>query len=45
MLKRAERGSGFKNFGPTQRLLEEPEYVLGKKNSQLIKNGSSLVRT
>jgi hypothetical protein len=33
MLKRAERGSGFKNFGPTQRLLEEPEYVLGKKNS------------
>ena len=34
--KRAEWGSGFKNFGPTQRLLEDPEYLLGHKNAQII---------
>lgn len=43
-LKRAEWGAGFKDFGPTQMLLEDPEQILGTKNAQLIKYGSSLSR-
>ena len=43
--KRADRTSGFKNFGPTQRLLEDPEYALGTKNANLLKSGSTLAKT
>ena len=42
--KRAEWGTGFKDFGPIQLLLEDPEQILGLKNAQLIQHGSSLAR-